>query len=90
MSGTVEGGIKAAQANKARYGKGFYKRIGAIGGIKSRGGGFAADPELARLAGKLGGLIGTRSKTKRELTVDQMNRVIELKRQIAKLKENAR
>ena len=55
MSGTVEGGKKAAKVNKKRYGRGFYKRIGAIGGKKSVGGGFTGDSERAKAAGAIGG-----------------------------------
>lgn len=62
MSGTREGGVKAAETNKARYGKAFYKKIGAVGGKKSTTGGFAANPELARIAGRKGGKISKRRK----------------------------
>lgn len=55
MPGTISGGKKAAITNKARYGDDFYIRTGALGGKKSRGGGFAANPELAREAGRKGG-----------------------------------
>ena len=56
MPGTKKGGLKAAETNRKRYGKTFYVRIGALGGKKSTGGGFAANPELAREAGRKGGL----------------------------------
>jgi uncharacterized protein len=62
MPGTRPGGVKAAATNKQRYGDGFYKRIGALGGAKSRGGGFAANPELARMAGQKGGRASKRRK----------------------------
>ncbi len=62
MAGTRIGGLKAAKTNKKRNGKDFYKKIGAKGGQISRGGGFAADPELAREAGRRGGLISRRTK----------------------------
>lgn len=55
MPGTRTGGKRAAQTNKKRYGKGFYQKIGAMGGKMSRGGGFASNPELAREAGRRGG-----------------------------------
>lgn len=41
MSGTRAGGLKAAATNKSRYKADFYQKIGAMGGAKSRGGGFA-------------------------------------------------
>ena len=55
MSGTKEGGIKAAKANKKLHGKDFYKRIGQMGGRNGHTGGFAANQALARLAGAKGG-----------------------------------
>ena len=64
MGATQEGGIKAAQTNKQRYGADFYKKIGALGGQKSRGGGFAANLELAKEAGRKGGQV---TKADREL-----------------------
>lgn len=51
MVRTLEGGKKVAKTNKARYGKEFYSKIGAIGGRNGHTVGFAANPELARIAG---------------------------------------
>lgn len=62
MAGTVEGGKKAAAANKAKHGSDFYARIGAKGGKLGRTGGFAANPALARIAGAKGGRISRRKK----------------------------
>lgn len=64
MSGTKIGGVKAAATNKKKWGKDFYKRIGALGGQKSKGGGFAANPELASEAGRKGGLKSRKNKKK--------------------------
>ena len=64
MAGTKEGGKKAAATNKKKYGKGFYARIGAIGGRNGHTGGFAANPELAKIAGCKGGRISKRGKAK--------------------------
>lgn len=61
MAGTKAGGLKAAAKNMARE-PGFYKRIGSIGGRNGRTGGFAANPELARIAGAKGGRISRRRK----------------------------
>lgn len=61
MSGNKAGGKAAAKSNIERHGKDFYARIGAIGGRKSRGGGFA-DRDLARAAGAKGGSISRRRK----------------------------
>lgn len=62
MAGTKTGGAKAAQTNKERYGEDFYKTIGSIGGKKGTTGGFWADRELAKRAGKLGGTISRRPR----------------------------
>ena len=62
MAGTKLGGKAAASTNKAKYGADFYAKIGAMGGKKSRTGGFAANRELARIAGKKGGKISKRTK----------------------------
>lgn len=62
MAGTRSGGLKAAATNKLKYGKDFYHGIGHRGGVVSRGGGFARNPELARVAGAKGGRISKRSK----------------------------
>lgn len=65
MAGSRAGGIKAAEANKKRYGKDFYRNIGRIGGRNGHTGGFAANPELARKAGAIGGKISKRGKAKK-------------------------
>lgn len=73
MAGTVNGGRAASLTNMERYGKDFYKRIGAIGGKKGRTGGFAANKlctcsEFAyehyqrQCAGARGGRISRRGK----------------------------
>lgn len=73
MSGTREGGLKAAETNKKKQGADFYTRIGAIGGKNSTTGGFASDivgkdgltgPERAKIAGAKGGKISRRGKAK--------------------------
>ena len=62
MAGTKAGGLKAAAANKAKHGADFYARIGAKGGKNGNTGGFAANRELARIAGAKGGRISRRRK----------------------------
>ena len=62
MAGTKAGGQAAAATNKKKYGDDFYARIGSKGGKLGRTGGFAADRELARRAGRIGGLISRRGK----------------------------
>lgn len=61
MPGTVAGGKKAAAKNLAND-PNFYARIGRIGGSNGRTGGFAANPELARIAGAVGGRKSRRKK----------------------------
>lgn len=63
MAGTKAGGMKAAATNKARHGSDFYAKIGAKGGQMGNTGGFAANRELARIAGAKGGRISRRRKT---------------------------
>lgn len=65
MAGTIEGGRKAAITNKLKNGEDFYKRIGSIGGRNGHTGGFASNRELAREAGRKGGLISRRGQAKK-------------------------
>lgn len=69
MAGTKAGGVKAAQTNKVRHGKDFYKKIGTKGGKLGTTGGFASDVvgldgltghERASVVGKKGGFISKR------------------------------
>ncbi len=62
MAGTAKGGKAAAATNKARHGADFYAKIGAKGGANGVTGGFAANRELARKAGAMGGRISRRRK----------------------------
>ena len=64
MAGTLEGGRAAASTNKLKYGEDFYAKIGRRGGQKGRTGGFAANRELARTAGAIGGKKSRRGKAK--------------------------
>lgn len=69
MSGTIEGGKKAAKTNKERHGERFYAEIGAIGGKLGHTGGFASTKvdekgltgkDRARIYGAKGGRISRR------------------------------
>ncbi len=62
MAGTVDGGKKAAAKNLAKD-PNFYAKIGRKGGQNGKTGGFAANPQLARIAGAKGGRISRRRKT---------------------------
>ena len=64
MSGTKVGGAKAAATNKAKYGEDFYRNIGRKGGANGHTGGFASNPELARIAGRKGGSISRRGPSR--------------------------
>lgn len=63
MPGTRKQGLAAAATNKRKYGEDFYVRIGALGGKNGNTGGFT-DRELAKRAGRLGGLKSKRGKAK--------------------------
>lgn len=65
MAGTRAGGKKAAETNKAKYGEDFYRELGRKGGKNGHTGGFAFNPELARIAGAKGGRISKRGKAKK-------------------------
>ncbi len=65
MAGTKAGGIKAALTNKQRHGKDFYAKIGKKGGQNGTTGGFAANRELAKKAGRIGGLKSKRGPAKK-------------------------
>ena len=71
MAGTKAGGKAAAATNKAKYGSDFYAKIGAKGGQKGTTGGFYANRELARVAGRKGGQISRRRKSS-ETKADQL------------------
>lgn len=82
MAGTVEGGRKAAATNRKKYGKEFYANIGRKGGRNGHTGGFAANPELAKIAGAIGGRKSKRGPAKRggkvvnaSYTEDQLERI---------------
>lgn len=68
MAGTKDGGKKAAMTNKAKYGHSFYAEIGRKGGKNGHTGGFAANRELASIAGAKGGRISKRGKAKKQPT----------------------
>ena len=67
MAGTISGGKLAAQKNLEKN-PNFYKEIGSTGGKNGKGSkkGFAANPELARKCGALGGSISRRTKSKKD------------------------
>ena len=66
MSQTKAGALKAAQTNKIKYGHDFYAEIGRKGGRNGHTGGFAANPELAKIAGAKGGRKSKRGPAKKK------------------------
>ena len=64
MSGSKAGGLKVAKTNKERYGDDWYARIGRKGGQNGHTGGFASNPELAKIAGAKGGRISKRGRAR--------------------------
>lgn len=71
MAGTKIGGMKAAKKNLAKD-PNFYAKIGRKGGQNGHTGGFAANPQLARIAGAKGGRISRRGKVKTTVTQDDV------------------
>jgi len=65
MSGTKEGGRKAAAKNKLNN-PNFYVEIGSKGGKRKVPKGFAYNPELASKAGRKGGQISRRKPSIKE------------------------
>lgn len=86
MVGTAIGGRKTAKVNRKKYGKDFYKRIGALGGRHSTNGGFASDKvgkdgltgrQRASIAGKKGGENSSRAGVKNgEATPKKKNKKV--------------
>lgn len=66
MAGTKAGGVKAAETNRKKYGAEFYRNIGRMGGKNGHTGGFAANPELAKIAGAKGGRVSKRGKANKD------------------------
>lgn len=60
MAGTKAGAKKAAETNKRLHGSDFYRVIGKKGGENGNTGGFQADPERAKLCGRIGGSMSRR------------------------------
>lgn len=65
MAGTKAGGYKACATNKRKYGDDWYAKIGKIGGSKTGLKGFALNNELAKSAGRKGGLKSKRGLSRR-------------------------
>ena len=74
MPGTREGGLKAAATNKKRWGDSFYADIGRRGGENGHTGGFAANPQLAKIAGRKGGFKSRRGPSPKTQRILDKNR----------------
>lgn len=77
MSGTKEGGLKAAVTNKASYGQDFYVRVGRAGGRVSHPEtrAFSTHRDLANAAGRVGGMVSKRN-AKNFFPVDRRSKEI--------------
>lgn len=73
MSGTKTGSEKAVKTVKERYGEGYWKSIGSLGGKRGKTGGFASKKigedgltgkERASIAGSVGGKKSSRRSVK--------------------------
>lgn len=64
MAGNKVGAIKARKKVIELYGEDFYAKVGRKGGQNGTTGGFAKDRELARRAGRIGGLKSNRTGIK--------------------------
>lgn len=73
MAGTKAGGKKCAATNKAKYGDNWYAEIGRKGGQAKIPKGFALNHQLARQAGRKGGLTSSKAPT---LTLEERRREI--------------
>ncbi len=74
MAGTHEGGQRARETNRKKYGRDFYAEIGRKGGRNGRTGGFASEAigrdgltgsERAKIAGAKGGHKSRRGPAKK-------------------------
>ena len=86
MAGTKAGGVKARETNYKKHGRDFYARIGSKGGRNGHTGGFAANPELAKRAGAIGGRRSRRGKAPR----DENGNIIHSKDYVAKHETEAK
>ena len=76
MPGTKAGGLKAAATNKRLHGEDFYARIGRKGGENGHTGGFASNPQLAKLAGAKGGRKSRRGPSQKTLFLLDSNKEV--------------
>lgn len=66
MTQTKEGAKKAVATCYKNHGSDFFARIGRMGGKNGHTGGFAANPELARIAGSIGGKKSKRGPARKK------------------------
>lgn len=90
MAGTKAGGKKAAATNKAKYGDKFYANIGRKGGSNGHTGGFAANPELAKVAGAKGGKISKRGPAKHPHVTDEEMIIVRKREELRRLRAEIR
>lgn len=89
MAGSIAGGLKCAKANKERYGEDWYREIGRKGGSRktNKPKGFAANPELARIAGAAGGRKSKRGKHVSDEYIEARKKMNDYKHRIKKARE---
>ena len=83
MAGTKAGGAKAAATNREKYGKDFYSRIGQKGGRNGTTGGFAANRELAKIAGQKGGRISRRGPARTTINATAVSETSKIEVRVA-------
>ena len=80
MAGTLAGGIKCRETIYKEHGRDFYRNIGRLGGKSGNTGGFASNPELARIAGAKGGRKSKRGKDYTELWNKNKRKALKMRR----------
>jgi uncharacterized protein len=74
MAGSIEGGKKAAATNKDKFGKDYYKKVGALGGKAKVPKGFAISGKAIE-AGRKGGTISRRKPTVKKVNAPKDSKV---------------
>ena len=90
MSGTIAGGRKARETNYKRHGEDFYRNIGRIGGKLGTTGGFASNPELAKVAGAKGGKRSRRGASYSHKWDDTKEKIFKMRKDGASYRDISR
>lgn len=84
LAGNRQGGLRAAQTNKERYGNTFYSDIGSEGGKKGTTGGTYNNPELARRIGAIGGKRSRRGHTLIKVTKEYLEYIDNITKEVVR------